>query len=149
MNDVGDRLQKMKVSLEYDTAFHTKRWCDLIPAIKVKEGWWVRVVPPFGGALARFCVSKKGLRDSVSIYLDGYSLLGATEVPYWEVYPYDGDTFRCKMEDTKQLVKAIEKSLKQIEKNDARNKSGNKTGKKRNSQRKQRSNKRRTLGRKR
>ena len=87
------------------------KWVKEIPYIQFKKEWLVKTIPPFGGAVARFLVSEPGIEKRVSIYLDCYDLLGCFGEPYWEVYPYDGDVFRCKMNDTKTLLEAIQKSL--------------------------------------
>lgn len=51
----------------------------------------------------------------VSVYLDCFDNLGVYGEPYWEVYPYDDDIYRCDMKDTKKLLRAINHSIKQQE----------------------------------
>lgn len=80
-----------------------------IPFIEFPRGWKVAVIPPFGGALARFLVKKKN-GHKVSVYLDWYARLGAMNHPYWEVYPHGGDVFRCHVNDTDALIQAIKES---------------------------------------
>lgn len=108
-----DRTDRMIVGVEWDSRFETREWCNKIPYIPFKQGWLVKVIPPFAGAVVRFIVSTTG-KDRVSVYLDCYSQLGSWDIPYWEVYPHGDDVFRCKMEDVDKLVEAIEQSLKEI-----------------------------------
>lgn len=86
-----------------------RQWCDKIPFIPFPDGWQIQIIPPFVGAMARFRVRlpqhKEG--DSVSIYLDCFDRLGFFGEPYWEVYPYQGDTGRCPMADVKTLIEMI------------------------------------------
>lgn len=99
------------VSKEYEW----EKWKDEIPYLQFQNDWQVRAVPPFGGAIIRYNIKKDN--SFVSIYLDCYDQLGYCGQPYWEIYPYADDVYRCYMNDTKELLKAIKKSLKQQEKN--------------------------------
>jgi hypothetical protein len=103
-------------SMERHKIEHEEGWRQfsaLVPLIPMKRGWMVAVVPPFGGAASRFFVRTSKSKHSVSVYLNKDNSLGCWEGPYWEVYPYDGDIFRCDMADVDALVKAITKSLKE------------------------------------
>ena len=93
-------------------------WNSKIPDIEFKEGWRVKPLAPFCGALVRFLVK---LGDaSVSVYLDVNDSLGCVGRPYWEVYPYHDDVVRIYMEDAEELVMFIDKSLtEQLEANQA------------------------------
>lgn len=93
----------------YDKLMESRKWMGEIPFIEFPKGWKVQVIPPFAGAVVRFRVMLPSKKE-VSIYLDCYDRLGWFGKPYWEVYPFEGDTFRCEMEDTKALVKAISES---------------------------------------
>jgi len=86
-----------------------REWIKKIPAIQFKPEWRVKVIPPFGGAMARFLVEHNGL--TTSVYLDVYETLGCHERPYWEVYPVGDDTGRVAMEDVDGLVRLIEESF--------------------------------------
>jgi hypothetical protein len=87
-----------------------REWIAKIPAINFPSEWAVKVIPPFCGAMARFLVQENG--KTVSVYLDCHAALGACTAPYWEIYPYDDDTFRCAMNDVDELLGAIRHSLK-------------------------------------
>jgi len=64
-------------------------WHSRIPDIEFKEGWKIKPLAPFGGALVRFLVK---LGDAhVSVYLDVNDSLGCVGRPYWEIYPYEDD----------------------------------------------------------
>lgn len=77
-----------------------------IPWISFPSDWKVQIIPPFCGAIARFRVELPDGRTK-SIYLDYFDRLGSFGQPYWECYPCDGDTFRCAMDETDELLKAI------------------------------------------
>lgn len=86
------------------------KWVQEIPRLKFPSSWEVKVIPPFGGAIVRFQVFKGG--KNVSVYLDCYDRLGIFGAPYWEIYPYEGDTYRCPMLDVKDLIYRISQSLR-------------------------------------
>lgn len=81
----------------------------LIPFIKFKPDWEVKMVAPFGGAMARFMV--KYNEKIVSVYLDFFDNLGCFGEPYWEVYPVNGDTARHAMADVDGLLESISEGL--------------------------------------
>lgn len=88
-----------------------REWLDKIPYLKFDKDWSVQVIPPFAGALIRFRV-KKGKAD-ISVYLDVNQSLGFCDKPYWEIYPHHhGDAYRCYMEETDKLLRAIRTSIK-------------------------------------
>ena len=94
---------------EVERIMEYTNWCGEIPYITFPSDWQVQVIPPFAGAVVRFKI-KKG-DASVSIYLDCYDILGCYGQPYWEVYPHEDDVFRCDMEDTETLLRAIAESI--------------------------------------
>jgi len=108
-----DFMRRVKVESE-------EKWREItpdIPYISFKDGWMVKIIPPFSGATVRFMVTKEGLGDrSVSVYLDHYEQLGfgPDGAPYWEVYPHNNDVGRCTMSDTDTLIDMIERSLFEI-----------------------------------
>lgn len=91
-----------------------REWSDLIPYIKWPSSWLVKAVPPFAGAMIRYHATLPDKIGCISVYLDCYDNLGCFGAPYWEVYPVDGETYRCGMEDTDSLLKAIKRGLKQL-----------------------------------
>jgi hypothetical protein len=98
---------------KYDEVVDTHEWMDKIPFIKFNPEWEVKAIPPYSGAIIRYIV-KKG-DNTVSIYLDGYDILGYVGEPYWEIYPYENDVFRCMMNETDLLIQAIADSFEDME----------------------------------
>lgn len=96
MKDMNQYLNRLKIEAD-------QHWIgeqEHIPFIQFPADWKVQIIPPFGDAVARFRVElPSGKRKSV--YLDVRSSLGYfgadldAPTPYWEVYPYRGDTARC------------------------------------------------------
>jgi hypothetical protein len=84
-------------------------WIAKIPALQFDPTWNVKVIPPFGGAVARFLVEKDGV--SASVYLDCFDALGYFGSPYWEVYPVNDDVGRCAMGEASELLDLIRTSL--------------------------------------
>ena len=104
-------MEKYQIINEYEEQMEHRKWDKEIPYINFPSDWFVKIIPPFAGAVVRFRV-KKGNID-VSVYLDCYDRLGSVGSPYWEVYPHFDDTFRCPMNDTESLILAISESLSQ------------------------------------
>lgn len=77
-----------------------------IPFIKFPAEWQVQVIPPFGGAMARFRVKLPSGADK-SVYLDFHDRLGYMQQPYWEVYPVKGDCGRALLNETDLLLELI------------------------------------------
>lgn len=99
---------------EYDRVMDTRGWGRRIPFLDFPEGWKIKVIPPFGGAVIRFLVSEDG-ESWVSIYMDGYENLGYFGgEPYWEVYPVDGDVGRVELDETDALLEMIGESLEEV-----------------------------------
>lgn len=94
---------------KYHKEMESDRWVKEIPYLSFPADWQVKIIPGFAGAVIRFCVSKGD--KSVSVYLDCYGILGSVSKPYWEIYPYRDDVGRFYMEETEELLKAIEESL--------------------------------------
>ncbi len=89
-----------------------RKWLQEIPFIPFKDTWQIQVIPPFGNAIARFKVrSTVNYETSCSIYLDCYDKLGSYGKPYWEIFPVEGDTRRCDMNDVESLVMYIGQAL--------------------------------------
>lgn len=87
-----------------------RKWCVEIPYINFPSEWDVKIIPNFSGSVIRFLV-KKNNDIKISVYLDCYDNLGCYGKPYWEIYPHKEDVFRCDMNDTKTLIKAINEEL--------------------------------------
>lgn len=102
-----------RVEVEY--AEEWREWVTQIPSLSFPSDWQVKVIPPFSGAMVRFQITTKA-GGWTSVYLDCFDQLGFVGEPYWEVYPYDGDTYRCMMNETTKLLRAIKHSLKKREK---------------------------------
>lgn len=94
---------------KYDQIMESQKWRNEIPYLQFPIDYKVKIIPPFGGAVVRFLIEKNGKK--VSVYLDCYNKLGCYGEPYWEIYPHEEDVFRCDMNDTDSLMKAIEQSL--------------------------------------
>jgi hypothetical protein len=113
-------IDKVEAACAYDRAFEARKWCDLIPPLEFPSTWKIKMVPPFGGALARFCVVTEF--GKVSVYLDAYDQLGCMDnKPYWEIYPGSneyGDPDRFQMNETTELIDGIKKSIDKMKPND-------------------------------
>lgn len=102
-------MENYRLTYEYEQQMEHRKWAKEIPYIQFPADWKVQITPPFAGAVVRFRVQKDDME--VSIYLDCYDRLGCYGSPYWEVYPHEGDVFRCDMSDTEILLNAITQSL--------------------------------------
>lgn len=91
-----------------------EKWREItpqMPYLSFPKSCMVAMIPPFGGAIARFRVQK----DSaiVSVYADFYEALGYFGGPHWELYPdADGDNARFAINDTAGLLREIARSLR-------------------------------------
>ena len=95
-----------------ESAQKWRDWVRRIPNLSFKEDWLVKIIPPFGGAMARFLIAHKDNPGyELSIYLDCFDSLGCVGEPYWEVYPVQGEPERLLMEDTEGLLLLIEREL--------------------------------------
>lgn len=108
--------ERWRTSTLANQAFEWNKWCKEIPRLNFKEDWNVKIMPPVCCAIIRFNCEKNG--KTADVYLDCYDELGCFGEPYWEIYPYDGDVYRCKMNDTKTLLKAIDEILSSTDKFD-------------------------------
>ena len=96
--------------LEAERIMEYNKWVKEIPYLELPNNIKIKVIPPFARAVCRFQLEYKD--NWCSVYLDCYDCLGSVGEPYWEVYPYEDDVFRCSMNDTYSLIKAIKESLK-------------------------------------
>lgn len=105
---------------EVEEQFDFRKWDGEIPFIEFREGWWIKMRPPFGNAIVRFSVTTSEISGDISVYLDCYHLLGiygkpGDPEPYWEIYPSDdGDVERFAMEDTESLIDGIKRSIEYL-----------------------------------
>lgn len=115
-DDFEKRMSRYKIEQEEEWM----KWAFEIPFIPFRAGWEVRIIPPYCAAMARFHVRTKdmGQKGQISVYLDVSDNLGYFGAPYWEVYPHHGDTYRCAMEDTDDLLKAIQEALDTYDKDE-------------------------------
>lgn len=102
---LGDLLEMLKA----ETTMGWRELAESIPLIKLPKKTSIKIIPPFGGAIARFRLIRND-GEELSVYLDCHSALGyyGDFEHYWEAYPIDGDTWRC----GKFEVEALEKCLK-------------------------------------
>lgn len=101
---------------QIETQENWEKYARELPFIKWPSGWLVKAIPPFGGALVRYIIkdNRTPKNEFVSVYFDAYDRLGYVGQPYWEVFPYEDDTFRCYMNEIDKLMKAIQISLNEI-----------------------------------
>lgn len=86
-------------------------WADKIPFMQFPETWEVKAIPNMCGSIIRYKVRDKKSKLVVSIYLDGYDLLGCVGEPYWEAYPINDDVYRVPFKDHKKLIRRIEREF--------------------------------------
>ena len=106
-------FQMQTASSEFGKLYEWDKWCKEIPRLKFKPSWEVQIIPPFAGAVVRFVVYKSD--KFVSVYLDCYDNLGHFSAPHWEIYPdRDDNNLRFEMNDTENLIKAINTSFNKM-----------------------------------
>lgn len=107
-----DRYEGQRLYFQLSKIYEWDYWREHIPYIQFLSEWKVKAIPPTGGAIIRYNI--KDSNDGwVSIYLDCYNNLGFREHPYWELFPYKGDCFRCDINETDVLLEAIKESFDQ------------------------------------
>jgi hypothetical protein len=130
---VDGKLARFAASAKTGELYEWNKWMKLIPPLEFPPGWKVRIVPPCTGALVRFKVLHR--TGDISVYLDGYGDLGhygtkeeggqewvknilqgqeppdTDAEPYWEIYPVEGDTHRCGLQQTEELIRVIQEEL--------------------------------------
>jgi len=99
-------------SYEMAKLFEWGKWEKEIPYIPLKQGWKIKVIPPFGSVIVRFMISKDDV--VVSVYLDCYDKMGCMDKkPYWEICPSeDGGCQRFWMNEVNELSDGINRSIK-------------------------------------
>ena len=105
----NDYMKRCDVKSLYDKTFEAHQWADEIPPLRFKEDWEVKIIPPFGGAIIRFLVASR--HGWVSVYLDGYNMLGGRQgETYWEIYNGE-DIERFKIGESERMMARIEEIL--------------------------------------
>lgn len=105
--------KRFEAQVNWDTYFESREWVSKIPYLSLPSDIEFKVIPPFAGAVCRF-MCKKGSK-TISVYLDCYDVLGCMSQPYWEIYPYKGDTYRCYLNETEELSEKIMEELNREE----------------------------------
>ena len=87
-----------------------REWCNKMPKLHFDPAWSVRILPPYGGAMARFDIEYNG--NYVDVYFDVYSRLGWMvnddgPIPYFELYPWEGDCKRYYMDEVDEMMDDI------------------------------------------
>lgn len=96
--------------LEVETNEKWNEWSIIVPYIKFKEKWNVKIMPPFYGALVRFKVEYNN--KICSVYLDVYNKLGYMDNPYWEIHCSQDDVIeRFYIDETDKVTNSIDKLL--------------------------------------
>lgn len=94
-----------------------EQWDDIrqnMPWLDIPAGWAMKIIPPFGGATARFVV-RNAHGVEISVYADHFSRLGVMRRPYWEAHGIGGpmteadpdDPIRFDLNDTAGLLDAL------------------------------------------
>ena len=111
-----DNFELMNRRLIVESEEGWREWIHNMPSLHFDRRWSVQVIPPFGGALARFYIDYKG--KHVSVYFDAFGRLGwysdvhGNQIPYFELYPYDdGDVRRYGVDETDKMMNDIRKIL--------------------------------------
>lgn len=94
--------------------FEWNDWAIKIPFIQWPSDWMVKAVPPFSTGIIRYWIKRTDSDGFVSVYLDCYDMAGSCGSPYWEIYPYEGDCYRCGINKIDELLDAISFSLEEI-----------------------------------
>ena len=99
---------------KYDTLQETRKWMKELPAFHFEKEWDVKIIPPFCGAVIRFCINHND--KHVSVYFDAYSELGCmmdenkNPIPYFEYY--DGEEcYRYYMDESGKMMEDIKNFL--------------------------------------
>jgi hypothetical protein len=105
-------MERMLSSMECGKHFEWQKWVDEIPYLQLPNHLKIKPIPPLNSAVVRFLVTDRNEKHSVSVYLDCYDELGIMGKPYWEIYPNEeGDTTRFWLDETKDLVEEIDKTI--------------------------------------
>jgi hypothetical protein len=111
MLETEERIKKEMQRHEIERYESWLEWTKKIPHLRFEKEWKVQIIPPFGGAIARFIVENTSGKRC-SIYLDVFDKLGYVGEPYWEVYDFETEPEIFLMEDTDGLLDYIKELLK-------------------------------------
>lgn len=118
MDSVNSKVERYRI----EDAEEWHKWGQEAPWLQFPPELEVKIIPPFGGAMARFRARFVGGEREVSVYWDCHNSLGYVGDPYWEIHPVryknwledgeDGyDTARFRMGEEGNMMVAIVKSL--------------------------------------
>lgn len=103
-----------KIISDYERVQESRKWAKEIPIFHFEKEWDVQIIPPFSGAVIRFCINHND--KHVSVYFDAYSELGYmydednNPIPYFEYY--DGeDCYRYLINESEAMMEDIKKFL--------------------------------------
>ena len=102
-------MEDYRLAYKYEEQMEHRKWMKEIPFLNFPADWQVQITPPFAGAVVRFRIKSK--EAEISVYLDCYDRLGCVGKPYWEICPHDGDTYRCYLNETEDLIKNIQYAI--------------------------------------
>lgn len=104
-------MQDFELEMTRYQVENQEKWKEIIkeiPTLNFKKEWNIRIIPPFGGAMARFVIEYNN--KSISVYLDFYDRLGVVWQPYYEMY--DGaNTIRYYLNESDEMMNDIDKVL--------------------------------------
>lgn len=107
-NYFEDRSDLLMMRYQIEDKQGWRKEISSIPFIQFPSNWKIQIIPPFGDAVVRFRVKLPSGKEK-SVYLDSRESLGVYEglVPYWEVYPHQGDVIRCGINEVEKLLEYI------------------------------------------
>lgn len=113
--DLGHEMLR----LQLESTENWRGFCPSLPYFSFPPEWEVRTLPPFGGALLRFSVRKRGGGKEISVYFDVFDVFDALgfadQQQYWEIYPDSyGDLQRFLTHELKEMFEEINKSLEMV-----------------------------------
>lgn len=107
-------IKETMIISQYEKLQECREWGAKLPSFNFEKEWNVKIIPPFGGAVIRFCIEHNG--KNVSVYFDGYSELGwvmddqDNPIPYFEYY--DGEEcYRYYINESEKMMDDIRNFL--------------------------------------
>lgn len=105
--EVSDNVKRLRVEENEDW----RKWGREAPWLQFPPELEVSIVPPFGGAMARFHVRFIGGERHVSVYWDCLDRIGFMQRPYWEIYPVKFKSNGEDQEDCKRFLMGQEPEM--------------------------------------